>query len=111
MTLRPDRVSEEAGLYDRLNTSLLYRYRFFQAVADFSLARDERYVPDEPYMLGRSFFLENGGMLLDFGFLTLSAGRFVHRDTVESPYSAVHLRRGPQGRRLGARPAGHAGRL
>jgi hypothetical protein len=62
-TLRPDRLSEEAGLYDRLNSSLLYRYRFFEAVADFSLARDERYVPDEKYMLGRGFFLENGGLL------------------------------------------------
>jgi len=96
-TLRPDRLSEEAGLYDRLNSSLLYRYRFFEAVADFSLARDERYVPDEKYMLGRGFFLENGGLLLDFDFLTLSAGRFVHRDTVEGPYSVFISAADPRG--------------
>ena len=97
VTLRPDRVSEEAGLYDLLNSSLLYRYRFFQAVADFSLARDERYAPDEPYMLGRGFFLENGGMVLDFDFLTLRAGRFVHRDTVEGPYSVFISAADPRG--------------
>ncbi len=87
LTLRPDRRSEKAGLYDLLNTSLLYRYRFFEAVADFSLARDERYVPDEPYTLGRNFLLQNGGLILDFDFLRFSAGRFVHHDAVEGPYS------------------------
>jgi len=97
VTLRPDRMSEKAGLYDLLNTSLLYRYRFFEAVADFSLARDERYTPDEPYMLGRGFFLENGGMILDFDFLSFSAGRFVHHDTVESPYSLFISAADPRG--------------
>jgi len=87
VTLRPDRVSGEPGLYDRLNTSLLYRYRFLRLVGDLSLALDERYAPDEPYMLGRSFYLENGGVILDFDFLSFSAGRFVHRDTVDTPYS------------------------
>ena len=87
LTLRPDRVTEEAGLYDRLNTSLLYRYRFLQLLGEVSLARDERYVPEEPYTLGRTFFIENAGVLLDFGFLSMRAGRFVHHDVVESPYS------------------------
>jgi hypothetical protein len=87
LTLRPDRSSGEAGLFDQLNTSLAYRYRFFEAVMDFALARDERYVPDEPYTLGRSFFLQNGGLVLDFDCLRFTAGRFVHHDTVEGPYS------------------------
>jgi hypothetical protein len=97
VTLRPDRTSEQTGLYDLLNTSLLYRYRFFEAVADFSLVRDERYVPDEKYMLGRAFYLENGGMNLDFDFLRFSAGRFAHRDTVEGPYSVFISAADPRG--------------
>jgi hypothetical protein len=87
VTLRPDRRSDKAGLFDWLNTSLAYHYGFFETVADFSLARDERYVPDEPFTLDRNFFLENGGVILDFDFLRLTAGRFAHHDTVEGPYS------------------------
>jgi hypothetical protein len=87
LTLRPDRVTDEAGVYDRLNTSLLYQYRFFQLVGDISLARDERYVPEEPYTLGRTFYIENAGLAMDFDFLSLKAGRFQHHDIVESPYS------------------------
>jgi hypothetical protein len=96
-TLRADRASGQDGLYDLLNTSLRYRRRFFEAVGDFSLARDERYEPAEPYMLGRAFFLDNGGMILDFDWLRFSAGRFVHRDAVESPYSVFVSAADPMG--------------
>jgi len=59
----------EPGVYDRLKTSLLYRYRFLLLVGDLSLALDERYAPDEPYLLGRSYLVNAGGVQLDFDFL------------------------------------------
>jgi hypothetical protein len=87
LTLRPGLDYGPPGVYDRLNTSFHYRYNFLHLVADLSLANDERYKPDEPYMLGRSFSLEGGGLELDFDFLSLRAGRFVHRDILDTPYS------------------------
>ncbi len=59
----------EPGVYDRLKTSLLYRYRFLPLVGDLSLAPDERSAPDEPYLLGRSYLVNTGGVRLDFDFL------------------------------------------
>lgn len=87
LTLRPDRFDWQAGVYDRLNTVFTCDYRFLKLVSDLSLENDERYEPDEPYMLGRNFAIDAAGLALDFGFLSLSAGRFVHRDLLDTPYS------------------------
>ena len=38
-------------------------------------------------MFGRYFTINNGGVLLDFDTLALQAGRFVHTDLVDTPYS------------------------
>jgi hypothetical protein len=48
---------------------------------------DQRYSPAERYWLGRYFYLHQGGILLDFDFLKVKAGRFIHRDVIDSPYS------------------------
>jgi hypothetical protein len=87
LTLRPDRIDETVGVYDRLNTVFRFDYRYLRLLADLSLVNDERYEPSESYMLGRNFAVDNGGLALDFGFLSLSAGRFVHRDFLDTPYS------------------------
>src|SRR5690606_10356083 len=83
---RPDRVDDRPGLYDLLGTSFRYRYGFLHLLADLSLVNDERYLPDERYMLGRSFAIPNGGLELDFDILSLRAGRLVHRDILDIPY-------------------------
>jgi hypothetical protein len=76
-----------SSLYDRLGTIISYQYDFFHLIADFDLRNDGKYSPAEVYWLGRYFYMNNGGIELDFGNLSLAAGRFVHRDYLATPYS------------------------
>jgi hypothetical protein len=87
LNLAPHVFTGEPDLYDRLHTGFRYSYDFFTLVADMSLIGDEKYEPAERFMFGRYFYIHNGGVILDFGPLSLKAGRFVHRDIVDTPYS------------------------
>ncbi len=87
LNLAPSLIDGAPRLSDTLNTVFHYRYDFLHLLADVSLADDERYVPEEPFTLGHSFLLNDGGFLLDLDFLSFRAGRFVHRDFLDTPYS------------------------
>ncbi len=77
----------EPRIYENLNSVFRYDYDFFHLIADLSLRNDERYSPGEVYWLGRYFYINEGGLLFDFDHLSLRAGRFYHRDFIDSPYS------------------------
>ena len=87
LTLEPGLIDGQPRVYDNLHTALHYDYRFAHVVADLSLLNDQKYSPYEVYTLGRYFFINAGGMVLDFGPLQLSGGRLPHRDLLDSPYS------------------------
>jgi hypothetical protein len=87
LNLAPSLIDEQARVYDNLHTVLRYDYRFAHVVADLSLLNDQKYSPYEDYTMGRYFFINAGGMVLDFGALQVSGGRLPHRDLVGSPYS------------------------
>ena len=87
LNLAPSLVDESPRVYDRLSTLVDVRYGFLGLIGEMSLLNDLKYKPSEDYMLGRYFYLNNGGLELDFDFLSLRAGRLVHRDYIDSPYS------------------------
>ncbi len=87
LELAPSRLTGGPRLQDELNTLFRYRYRFVELLADLALVNDERYEPEEPFTLGHQFLIRGGGVALDFDFLSLRAGRFVHRDLLDTPYS------------------------
>ena len=87
LTLAPSLIDEQPRVYDNLHSALRYDYGFAHVVADLSLLNDQKYTPYEVYTLGRYFFINAGGMVLDFGVLEVSGGRLPHRDLVDSPYS------------------------
>ena len=87
LTLEPSLIDGQPRVYDNLHSALRYDYRFAHVVADLSLLNDQKYSPYEVYTLGRYFFVNAGGMVLDFGVLQVSGGRLPHRDLVDSPYS------------------------
>jgi hypothetical protein len=96
LTLAPSLIDEQPRVYDNLHSALRYDYGFAHVVADMSLLNDQKYTPYEPYTLGRYFFVNAGGMVLDFGVLQVSGGRLPHRDLVDSPYSLfISSRRHP----------------
>ena len=87
LNLAPSVLNENPRLYDNLNTGVRYTYGFFNLLADLSLRNDLKYSPDEPYWLGRYFYIDQGGILLDFDLISLDFGRLIHRDFLETPYS------------------------
>jgi hypothetical protein len=106
LNMAPSVRDQQFSIYDRLNTGLHYRYGFFYAVAEGSLINDKKYSPAEAYWLGRYWYLKNGGLSLNFDTMTVKAGRFVHQDFVETPYSLFI-----SSRELVDGPAPHGGSL
>jgi hypothetical protein len=87
LNFEPSVLDGDPTIYDNLQTSLSYQYKFFYTLVDFSLRNDKRYSPSEKYWLGHYFYLNEGGMIFDFDLINLKLGRFLQRDIVESPYS------------------------
>lgn len=64
----------------------------FGLIARLSLESDGKYAPAEANIPGKEFFglyfwMDEGGVRIPLGPLTLSAGRFRHYDEIDSPYS------------------------
>jgi hypothetical protein len=87
LNLAPSLIDEQPRVYDRLITALLFDYEFIHLIMEMSLVNDQKYSPMESYWLGRYFYPNNGGLELDFGPLSLRAGKLVHRDFLDTPYS------------------------
>jgi len=87
LNLAPSVLDEQPRIYDNFNTNFRFTYGIFHLIADVSLLNDEKYSPDEVYWLGRYFYLNQGGILLDFDLLSLKVGRLIHRDFLDTPYS------------------------
>jgi hypothetical protein len=87
LNLAPSVITEKPRPYDNINSIFRYDYEYFHLIADLWLRNDEKYSPGVAYWLGRYFYIKEGGLLLDLDKLTLRAGRFLHRDVIDSPYS------------------------
>ena len=87
LTLSPSLLDEQPRVWDRWGTGIQLNYGAVEGIAELSLVNDQKYTPYESYWLGRYWYLDNGGIGLDFGPLKLRGGRLTHRDIVDTPYS------------------------
>jgi len=82
----------EKGFVGSAFISLGLDTRPFDLIARLSLESDGKYAPAEANIPGKEFFglyfwMDEGGIRVPFGPLTLEAGRFRHYDEIDSPYS------------------------
>ncbi len=80
-------VVNETIAYDQEGLGMAFVGPDFMAGFDFLLVNDKKYTPSEQHMRGRYFDLRDGRVVWSPGSLTATAGRLIHRDEVESPYS------------------------
>jgi hypothetical protein len=69
----PSVLDGDPRVYDILATRLSYRSAYFYTLVDFSLRYDLRYTPSEEYWLDHYFYLNEGGVQLDFDLISLKA--------------------------------------
>ncbi|MFP4430354.1 MAG: hypothetical protein ACLFPV_03825 [Spirochaetaceae bacterium] len=77
----------EENNYDEVGYGASYSTDFFTAAFDFSLINDDKYVPSESYMFGHRFDLKEGRFALEYRPFYFNAGRLVHSDETDTPYS------------------------
>ncbi|TVQ40433.1 MAG: hypothetical protein EA384_03370 [Spirochaetaceae bacterium] len=74
-------------LYDEVGMTAEYNSGLFRMYFDLSLINDDKYEPEEPYMLGHYFNLKQGTIEFNYRPISLLFGRTPHRDKVDSPYT------------------------
>jgi hypothetical protein len=89
LNFEPGFPDQDPTIYDNLQTSLSYTYKFFHTLVDFSLRNDKRYSPSEEYWFDHYFYVNEGGTVFTFDLVSLKLGRFLQRDIVDSPYSLM----------------------
>ena len=87
LNFAPSVLDENPRIYENINSIFRYDYDYFHIIADLWFRNDEKYSPGVEYWLGRYFYVNQGGLIFDFDHLTLRAGRLLHRDLIDSPYS------------------------
>ncbi len=80
-------TADEDQFYDEVGYGASYQGDIFTAQFDFSLINDEKYVPSEDYMFGHYFSLNEGRFGIEYRPFFLNAGRIVHHDETQTPYS------------------------
>lgn len=79
--------ANQDNLYDEVGLIVDYNTGLFRMYFDMSLINDDKYEPEEPYMFGHYFDLKQGFIEFNYRPISLLAGRALHRDEVDSPYS------------------------
>ncbi|TVR29702.1 MAG: hypothetical protein EA404_14305 [Spirochaetaceae bacterium] len=74
-------------LFDEVGMTAEYNSGLFRVYFDLSLINDDKYEPEEPYMLGHYFNLKQGTIEFNYRPVSLLFGRTPHRDEIDSPYS------------------------
>ncbi len=74
-------------LFDEVGMTAEYNSGLFRVYFDLSLINDDKYEPEEPYMLGHYFNLKQGTIEYNARPVSLLFGRTPHRDELDTPYS------------------------
>jgi hypothetical protein len=74
-------------LSDEIRGILDYDDGFFDFTIDFSLLNDDKYGTDSVFLLGHYFDFNDCTAGFAYGDLSLSGGRGIHTDVVDTPYS------------------------
>lgn len=72
---------------DEVRGELAYSNGFFNFLIDFSLLGDKKYRPHSVYELDHYFLMNNSVIGFSLNELSLTGGRGLHRDIVDTPYS------------------------
>lgn len=80
---------EQNNLYDTIQLRLDYHTSLFDIVVDGTMSNDEKYdgADEQEYLYGRYLYMNAGYTDLRLGPFSIRAGRSVHSDEVENPYS------------------------
>lgn len=88
-SIRLEENIKEDLQYQHLRVKLFHDYQGVSIMGDLSALNDGMYKSSHGsiYYLGYYFYMNNGGIAFDLDNIRIKAGRFVHRDIIDSPYS------------------------